>query len=551
MTRRRRRHRALAGPPSPAEGGANPQAPEPTRSATPAPSARGPADLPLPGGGLREPAVLFLLALALVAFVSTLGAALGWRVELPDGSERFVQPLLGADGGWWLLAHLVDNFTRFPPLGVVVVAMLGISLAEQSGLLAALLRRALRGLSGAWLGPLVLLIGVNSSIALDAGYVVVPPLAAALFQAAGRSPLAGLATAYAGVAGGYSANFALTAVDPLLAGYTEAAAQIIAPGYRVAPTCNWWFMAASACWLTLCGIPALAWLEASLARRPAARAAHGDDSYPEIGGAVATGLPGQSPDEDRALPRALGVLLCLLVLITWSALSPGGLLAGTGTRHARVIEASVPLLALCFGLPALVYGHLSGRLRGLRAITRALEQCLMRLAPYLLVTFFAAQFIAAFQYTGLGEALAVPAGGWLAGQAVALPILLLSTIFLVMALDLLIASASAKYALLAPVLVPTLMGAGLSPELAQAAYRVGDSVTNVISPLNPYLVITLGYLRQYAPAGDFALLIRLMTPFVVCFALAWPALLLLWAGLGIPLGPGGPITWVSPQDIRP
>jgi len=497
-------------------------------------------------GWLLEPVGLFLVALALVALISTLGAALGWRVALPDGSERGVRSLLGAEGGWWLLAHVVENFTRFPPLGVVVVGMLGISLAERSGLLAALLRRALRGRSGAWLGPMVLLVGINSSIALDAGYVIVPPLAAALFQAAGRSPLAGLAAAYAGVAGGYSANFALTAVDPLLAGYTEAAAGLIAPGYRVAPTCNWWFMAASAAWLALCGVPALAWLEAALARRPppdVAPALHAGPALSLGPTGAATEVPVPSLRADRALRWAVLLLLLLFCLIAWSAATPGGLLAGPGERHPRIIEASVPLLALCFGLPALVHGHLSGSLRGLPAITRALEQGLARLAPYLLVTFFAAQFVAAFQYTGLGELLAVRAGDWLGGLALPVAALLLLSIFLVMGLDLLIASASAKYALLAPVLVPTLMGAGLSPELAQAAYRVGDSVTNVISPLNPYLVITLGYLRHYAPTGDFGLLLRLMLPFVLCFALAWPALLLGWVWLEIPLGPAGPLTF--------
>lgn len=263
---------------------------------------------------------------------------------------------------------------------------------------------------------------------------------------------------------------------------------------------------------------------------------HGGESGP-------SSTPLTAEDEDRALRPAVCLLVVLLSLIAWSVMSPDGLLAGQGERHARVIEASVPLLALCFGLPALVHGHLSGRLRGLPAVTRALERGLAALAPYLVVTFFAAQFLAAFQYTGLGEALAVRAGDWLADQALPVLALLLLTMFLVMGLDLLIASASAKYALLAPVLVPTLMGAGLSPELVQAAYRVGDSVTNVISPLNPYLVIMLGFLRHHAPAGDFALLLRLMLPFVLCFALAWPALLLGWVWLEIPLGPAGPLSF--------
>jgi aminobenzoyl-glutamate transport protein len=537
-------------------------------------SAQGPAVRR--GGWLHEPVGLFLLALGLVAVVSTWGAAAGWRVVLPGGESHAIQPLLSAEGAWWLLSHVVSNFTGFPPLGVVVVGILGISLAEQSGLLAALLRRALQGVPAWALGPFVLFIGINASIALDAGYVVVPPIAAALFVSAGRSPLAGLATAYAGVAAGYSANLALTAVDPILAGFTEAAAGIIEPGYRVAATCNWWFMAASTLWLTLASMPALAWLERSLALAPVAGAAPagagvGGASAPrarfsagsatgaddDTGSAAASGAHvGAGPTaatstdaEQAALRAALLLLAVLLALIVWSASTTDGILAGAGERHSRLIEASVPLLALCFALPALLFGHLTGSLRGLAAMTRALETSLIGLAPYLVVTFFAAQFVAAFNHTHLGEALAVQAGDWLAASALPVALLLLATMFLVMGLDLLIASASAKYALLAPVLVPTLMLAGVSPELAQAAYRVGDSVTNVVSPLNPYLVITLGYLSRYAPGADFRLLFRLMLPFVLCFALAWPALLLFWVWLEIPLGPGGPLHWVAGSNF--
>lgn len=480
-------------------------------------------------GWLAEPATLFLLALTLISLISAWSAAADLSVSI-NGETRAVRSLLAPEGLWWWLSHVARNFTGFPPLGLVIVGLLGVGLAEHSGLLAASLKLGLRGIPAAMLGPAVLFVGINSSVAVDAGYVVVPPLAAALFAAAGRSPIAGLAAAYAGVAGGYSANLLLTAGDPLLAGLTQAAAAIKATDYQVAATCNWWFLAASTPLLVLAGWIALAWLERYLPH-PASVMANTAES-------------GLGRRELRALRHAGVTLAGLLALTAWSCLDPAGTLHGTGEHYARLIEASVPLLALYFGLPACVYGYSTGGLPDLSAGYRVLERTLSDLAPYLLISFFAAQFIACFSYTGLAEWLAVNLGDWLRDQALPRALLLLVTMMLVMTLDLCIASASAKYALIAPVLVPAFMAVGLSPELAQATYRVGDSITNTISPLNPYMVLVLGYLRRYAPEAGYGMLARLMLPFMVTFGICWPLFLLAWVELGIPLGPAGPLAFL-------
>lgn len=481
---------------------------------------------------LSEPINLFLIALVMVAIGASVGSAGSVRFLNARGEERGINSLLAPDGLWWWISHCVQNFTQFPALGVVVVSVLGIGLAERSGLIGSALRLGLRQVPSRWLAPLVSVVAINSSLAVDAGYVIVPPLAAALFAAAGRSPVAGLALAYAGVAGGYAANLLLTGIDPLLAGLTTAAAQLVEPDYHVAATCNWWFMAASSVLLMALSLPALAWVEARLPQRSN-----------EARETVAPVVPATEATQSQELVglRAAGIATGLLFLLVCWAQSPGGSLAGNGLRDARWIEASVPLIALGFSVPALVYGWVTGTLPNAAAVYRAQEAALKDLAPYLLTTFVAAQFIACFAYTGLGEYFATGLSNQLATLALPLPILLWVTMLAVMALDLSIASASAKYALLAPILVPAFMGIGVSPELTQAAYRVGDSITNVVSPLNPYLVVILAQLRRFESDAGWPRLVQLMLPFLALFALCWPLFLLAWTSLGLPLGPGGPL----------
>ncbi len=513
--------------------------------ARPAPEAkarRGPAPSPgwldwleRAGNRLPDPATLFLLGTGAVIVASQVVATTGLRVARPGGEggdELVAVGLLTSDGLYWLLENLVDNFVRFPPLGIVLVGMLGIGVAERSGFVGALLRALLLAVPQRLLTPAVFLVGVLSSVALDAGYVVLPPVAAALFHAVGRPPVVGLAAVFAGVSAGFSANLVVTGLDPLLAGFSEAGARIVDPGYRVAATANWWFMIASTFVLT-----AIGWAVTARFVEPRYR-----DRPPEEGGTPPPVPEAEEGDaEGRALRAALVALAVLGLLVGAAVLIPGAPLHGSGGRFPRWVTTIVPLLFLGFLVPGVAYGVRAGTVHSDRDVARLMGETMAAMGPYIVLAFFAAQFVAAFAHSGLGEMVAVAGGRALARAALPTPVLLLAFIALVSVANLFIGSMSAKYAFLAPVFVPMFMQVGVSPELVQAAYRVGDSVTNVITPLNPYLVIILVFLRRYIPRAGIGTLVALMLPYSVAFLLAWSALLLVFVGLGLELGPAGPL----------
>ncbi|MCC7135130.1 MAG: AbgT family transporter [Nitrosomonas sp.] len=490
------------------------------------------------GNRLPHPASLFFLGLCCVMALSWLAFTLNWSVIHPaSGVNLSARNLISRDGAWWLLSHLVDNFIKFPPLAIVLVGMLGIGMAERTGLLSTILRLVIARTPQAMLTPVTLFLGIMSSLAVDAGYVVLPPIAAALYLAAGRSPLVGIAVAFAGVSAGFSANLFITAIDPLLAGFTQSAATILVPDYQVPVTANWWFMITSTLVLTLTGWGVTTrWVEPLSAYYPADPAA----AEASVGIAITAW-------EIRALYRAFAALLLTVLLILLWIFLPEGVLHGEGNRFARWIEATVPLLFLVFVIPAIVFGVSIGNIRNDKDIADMMGATIAALGPYIVLAFFAAQFIEAFKYSGLGEMLAISGGLWLASLALPSPVLLSSFLTLAMLANLFIGSSSAKYAFLAPVFVPMLMLAGFSPELTQAAYRVGDSVTNVITPLNPYMIIVLAFVQQYAKKAGMGTLIAMMLPYTIAFALIWSLLLVGWLLLDIPLGPGGNLAFEFTQ----
>lgn len=483
------------------------------------------------GNALPHPATLFAGATLVLMGVSALAASLDLSIAKPalgggagDGTRVAARSLLSGDGLWWLLENLVENFIRFPPLAVVLVGMLGIGVAERSGFIDAALTAATQRLQAVWLTPAVVFLGIMSSLGLDAGYVVLPPIAAALYAAQGRPPLAGVAAAFAGISAGFSANLSVTAVDPLLAGFTEAGARFLVPDYAVAETCNWWFMIASTFVLTLAG-----WLVTAALVEPRL--------------AAATTEPVAAPATDgydaRALQLGWASVLACLVLVALAVFVPGAPLHGEGDRHARWVEATVPLIFVVFFVPGVVYGFASGRFRSDRDVADALGETMAALGPYVVLAFFAAQFIEGFRYSGLGEMLAIAGGQALVTLDLPHGVLVLGFIAVVMLGNLVVGSASAKYAFFAPVFVPMFMQAGIAPELTQAAYRVGDSITNVITPLNPYMVIILALVQRYVTGAGLGTVVAMMLPYAAVFALIWPVMLLVWLWTGVPLGPGG------------
>jgi aminobenzoyl-glutamate transport protein len=484
------------------------------------------------GNRLPDPATLFLIGTLLIMALSAIAVAWDWSVHSTTLQRTLrARNLLDSDGVWWLLSHLIENFIRFPPLAIVLVGMLGIGLAERSGLLPALLRTLILRTPARLLTPAVVFLGIMSSLGLDAGYVILPPLAAGLYLAAGRSPLAGVAAAFAGVSAGFSANLVITAVDALLAGLTQAGASFIEPGYQVAVTANWWFMAGSTVVLTLAGWAVTAWyVEPRLST-----------ASPSATAMVAE----WSVQEQHALHLALWILAGGLILAVASVLLPGAPLHGTGAHFARWIEAIVPLLFLLLLVSGLVYGCVAGTIRSDRDAARMLGDTMARLGPYIVLAFFAAQFIESFKYSGLGEMLAVAGGEWLVRWALPAPLLMCCFILLAAIVNLVIGSASAKYAFLAPVFVPMFMQVGISPELTQAAYRVGDSVTNVITPFNPYLIIILAEVQRHTRGSGVGTVIALMLPYSMVFLIIWSLMLVAWMITGLPLGPGGGLYYKS------
>ncbi|XOV86576.1 MAG: AbgT family transporter [Pseudomonadota bacterium] len=483
------------------------------------------------GNRLPDPALLFLLLLFVVWLFSWLLAGTsGSFVDPRTGEALVVRNLLTAESMTSFLSGMVGTFIGFHPLGVVLVAMLGIGLADHTGFIRAGLRALLNVTSPKILTPMLLLIAIVSHSGGDAGYVLVIPLGAVIFQAAGRHPLAGIACAFAGVSGGFSANFVPSMLDPLLQGITQAAAQILDPDIVLNPLNNWFFTSAS-CLL----IVGLGWYLTDKVVEP--RLSHLD-----INGDLAD-APALEPldnAERKGLTAALTVmgLLALGLLLTslptdsaWRA--PDGGLASSG---APLMASIVPLIFLLFIVPGIVYGYVAGTIRTHRDLIEGMSLAMAGMSYYIVMAFFASLFIAEFARSNLGALLALQGAAWL--QALGLPgmVTVVGVILITGVVNLFVGSASAKWALLAPILVPMLMQLGLSPDITQAAYRVGDSSTNIITPLMPYFPLIVVFCQRYVKSTGIGTVVAMMLPYSLSFLLFWTLFLLGYWALGIPLG---------------
>lgn len=525
------------------------------------------------GNKLPDPATLFLIGTLGIMVLSALAVAMDWSVthELPkvvEGSDEVVwevqyetetvtledgtteqrptdvpkvskpTSLLTAEGIYWLLKNLVKNFMEFPPLGIVLVGMIGIGLAERVGLVAVLLKYLMLLVPRALLTPAMVFLGIMSSMGIDAGYVVLPPLAAMLYRAVGRSPMAGIAAVFAGVAAGFNANLFITGLDPMLAKFTQEGAQVLDPDYEVAATCNWWFAIASTFVITLAG-----WFTTSVfVERRFKRAA------PEDGGPVPITdeeLRAQEikPEEKSALAWAFGSLMLVLAVVVASVLIPGWALNGTDGPFEKWVGRIVPILFFCFTVPSIVYGVRIKAIKNDKDAAKMMVEAIAAMAPIIVLAFFAAQFIECFKYSGL-DRMAALAGGQALGKAeLETGVLVVAFIAVTVSFNMFVGSMSAKYAMFAPIFVPMFMLVGISPELTQAAYRIGDSVSNIITPLNAYLIIVLVFMRQVMPKAGMGTLIATMLPYTIVFGIVWTLLILGWIELGWDLGKDGPLTY--------
>jgi len=468
------------------------------------------------GNRLPDPLVLFAAMALAVVLASALLA--GVEVIHPGtGVPTAVQSLLTAPSLRRVFTEAVKNFAGFPPLGTVLVAVMGIGLADRTGLVAAVLGGLVRSLPRRWLTLALVFAGVNSSIAADAGFVVLVPLGAALYAGAGRHPLAGLTVAYAAVSGGYGANVLVTALDPLLAGLTQAAAHLVDPAILVPATCNWWFNAVSVALLCVVGVTVAERTEGSFGPWP------GSVVVADEGPAPALGLPA-------------------LVFVAWlgviAALVSTGILRADDGGFGPLYDAVVVLVAIGAALPALAFGVGNGRIRSTSDLATLLAESMAGMGGYIVLAFAAAQFVAWFAWSNLGIVLAVTGADFVRPLGLGPEPLLFVMVLVSGVVNLLIASASAKWAILAPVFVPMLMLLGVSPAETQAAYRVGDAVTNVLTPLLPYVPIVLVAARRYVPGAGLGTVLAAQVPYAVAFGVAWTALLLGWVAMGWSLGPG-------------
>lgn len=483
------------------------------------------------GNRLPDPAVLFLVFLVLVWVTSALLSTVSFdTIDPRTGKPIEIRNLLAGQELTGFMAHMVHTFVTFHPLGVVLVAMLGIGVAEHTGMINAGLRGLLSFTSKKLLTPMLVLVGIASHTAVDAGYVLVIPLGAVIFYAAGRHPLAGVAAAFAGVSGGFSATFIPSSLDPLLQGISQAAAQIIDPDIVLNPLNNYFFTTASSVLIV-----SLGWFITDRVVEPRLKSTQVDgdlDNLPTMEALTAT--------ERRALGGAMLVMvlsLAALALTAWPAGSPWRAPDGQiATAAAPLMQSIVPLIFLVFILPGVVYGYLAGTVRNHRDIIQGMTKSMSGMGYYIVMAFFAAQFIAAVGQSNLGALLAVEGADWLKRVGMPSQVTLLGMMLIAGMVNLLIGSASAKWALLAPILVPMLMELGISPDLTQAAYRIGDSSTNIITPLMPYFPLVVVFCQRYVKSSGIGTVTAMMLPFSITFIVVWSGFLLLFWSLGIPLG---------------
>jgi aminobenzoyl-glutamate transport protein len=487
------------------------------------------------GNALPHPATLFALMAVTVVIISAVAAQFDLTVIHP-GTKKPVQPvsLLSLAGLHRIMTEMVNNFTGFAPLGTVLVAMLGIAVAEGSGLIGAALKLVVLSAPPRLLTSAVVFAGVMSNMGGEVGYVLLIPLAAMMFHAVGRHPIAGLAAAFAGVSGGYSANLFLGTVDPLLAGLSEEAARIITPGYEVNPSANWYFMFVSTFLITVLGtLVTERVVEPRLGSFAGTR--HDDESATRL-----------SPAEKRGLTVAFAAGVVITVLLVWATL-PVGRVPGAGflrdpstgdLLRSPFMSGIVALIFFAGLVLGLAFGVGARTIRNDTDVVKSMGKAMETLGVYLVLVFFAAQFVAFFNWTNLGLIFAIKGAGALQASGLGTIPLIVAFILVSATINLFMGSASAKWAIMAPVFVPMLMLLGYTPEFTQAAYRIGDSTTNVISPMMTYFALIIAFMQRYQPGAGLGTLVATMLPYSATFLVGWTLLLVVWIVAGLPVGPG-------------
>jgi len=492
------------------------------------------------GNSLPHPIILFAMFAAAIVVLSAVCAVLGVSAtgnlvvngELQETTVTAVS-LLTKEGLTYMLTNAVTNFTTYAPLGMVLVAMLGVGVAEHSGLINALLKGAVKITPAKLITPAVIFLGVMSNIASDAGYVILIPLGAMIFRAYGRHPMAGLAAAFAGVSGGFSANLLIGTLDPMLAGISQTAVSIIDPGYEVSVMGNYFFLFVSTFLITILGTfitdkvvePRLGTFTGEVEGE--------DDSLTTL------------TDGERKGLRNAGIAALIFVAVIVAACIPAdsfmrnenGAIFGNPT--STFVNGIVIMITFLFMIPGVVYGKTVGTFtKENGGACKAMEKSMSSMGAFLALAFVSAQFINYFSYTKLGTIIALAGASFFENANIGLiPLMIIFVLFSAF-MNLFMGSASAKWNILAPVFVPMFMLLGYSPELCQLAYRIGDSSTNIITPLMTYFAVIIVFAQKYDKKAGIGTITATMVPYSVAFLIGWTFMLIVWLLAGLPIGPG-------------
>lgn len=477
---------------------------------------------------LPHPATMFFLMTLAVIFLSWIFEIYGMSVRLPQtGEEIRVQSLLSPEGMRWMLRNAVTNFTGFAPLGLVIVAMFGIGVAQHSGFIDACIRIGIRrNRNPLRIVLLVVLAGLLSNVVGDAGYIILLPIAATLFHSVGLHPVAGIITAYVSVSCGYSANVMLTTLDPMLASWTQEAADSmnVAAG-NTGPLSNFYFFFVSTF--------LLAFIIYQITRKSLLPMLGTYDGEVKFGG-----YKQLSRKERRALLSAVVVGLLYAAVVFMATFSSWGILRSVsgGLARSPLIEGSLFLLSFGIGLMGMTYGFTSGRYRTDGDVIEGLAQPMKLLGTYFVIAFFAAQMFAYFDYSHLNKCIAIISADVLSSIQIGRLWILILFIFFIALVNLIMVSATAKWTFMSFIFVPVFSEMGLSPDMVQCAYRIGDSATNAIAPFMFYLPLILTYMQQYDAQSTYGSLLKYTWRYSLAILLAWTLLLVLWYVCRLPLG---------------
>lgn len=489
------------------------------------------------GNVLPHPTTLFVILCAIIMVVSHIAYKLGVSVtyegidvasgELKELTVSTVS-LLTPEGIRYMFTSAIKNFTGFAPLGTVLVALIGVGVAEGSGLISALLKKLVISTPKKFVTLVVVFAGVMSSIASDAGYVVLIPLGAVIFKSFGRHPLAGIAAAFAGVSGGFSANLLPGPTDALLGGITTEAAKLSNATYEVGMTGNWYFIIASTFLITILGT-----IVTEKIVEPRLGQYEGNDNQEEV--------MEITKEQKRGLLFAGIAFLITLVGILLLVAPYNGVLRNPETHEilkSPFMDSIVVIIAILFLIPGIAYGIGERTIKDDKQVINLMGKSMSAMGSYIVLVFFASQFVAYFGYSKLGTVIAVKGANFLEATGIKGIPLLLAFIAVAAFINLFMGSASAKWAIMAPIFVPMLMGIGYSPELTQMAYRIGDSATNIISPLMSYFALIVAFSEKYDKDSGIGTLMSTMVPYSIVFLIGWSILLMVWFIFKLPLGVG-------------